>query len=170
MSGFKNQVSIQRGILRELARLVKGGRYVGEFGKPDRLALLGHSFGSVLTQYALAEDPALADAVILTGIGFEPAAMDYTGVVRTLSPRIAKYQDRRFSNLDVGYLTWDSWLSSIEAYVSGPFLFDVACKALTFLPQLLQVSKLRHSCSAVRRGKQAGIRHHGVSERWRWQE
>lgn len=114
-SGFKNQLRIQKAILVELSKIVKSGEYNGDFGKPKRLALLGFSFGSFVTHFAVAENPTIADAVVLTGINYNLTGLNANGLVRSFVPRVASIQNpRRFGALDPGYLTWADNVAQIN--------------------------------------------------------
>ncbi|KAK5133590.1 hypothetical protein LTR08_007538 [Meristemomyces frigidus] len=108
VSGFQSQVNDQVEVLRGLASIVRGGQYTSTVGIPDKLALMGFSFGSYVTHHAIANYPEIADAVVLTGIGFNVAAgVNGNGLVRSFVPRIASVQNaQRFGDLDNGYLTW----------------------------------------------------------------
>ena len=118
ISGFKNQLRIQKAILVELSKIVKSGKYNGDFGKPDHLAVIGFSFGSYITHYAVAGNPTIADAAILTGINYNTTGINANGLVRSFVPRIASLQNpRRFGQLDPGYLTWVDGLAQVNTYV-----------------------------------------------------
>lgn len=107
ISGFVNQLRIQKAILVELSKKVKSGKYNGNFGKPDKLAVMGFSFGSFVTHFAVAENPWIADAAILTAINYNTTGLNANGLVRSFVPRIASLQNpRRFGLADPGYLTW----------------------------------------------------------------
>lgn len=115
VSGFTNQLRKQKAILVELAKLVKAGKYTGAFGKPDKLAVMGFSFGSFLTHFAVAENPDLADAAVLTAINYNMTGLNPSGLVRSFVPRIASLQNpRRFGLLDTGYLTWVDEVAQIN--------------------------------------------------------
>lgn len=69
--------------------------------------LMGFSFGSLTTHKAVAEDPGLADAVVLTAIGLNMTGLNANGLVRSFSPRIAAAENpAAYGALDTGYLTW----------------------------------------------------------------
>ncbi|KAM0430078.1 hypothetical protein ACHAPT_006084 [Fusarium lateritium] len=92
VSGFTNQLRKQKAILVELAKLVKKGQYTGTFGKPDKLAVMGFSFGSFVTHFAVAENPTIADAAILTAINYNTTGLNANGLVRSFVPRVAYFK------------------------------------------------------------------------------
>lgn len=98
-------------ILKELATYVKEGRYTGIIGIPKKLVLVGHSFGSVYTNGLLAEDPEIADAAVLTGLGF---TMDVGTVTESFSVRIAAGENIIWSGLDAGNVVWDSIYDNVN--------------------------------------------------------
>lgn len=106
ISGFVNQINIHVDILKELTKIVKGGEYTEAIGKPNKLAVMGFSFGSFITHAAIGSSPEIADAAILTAIGLDKAGINTNGLVRSFVPRIAKLQDKKFAAFDNGYLTW----------------------------------------------------------------
>ncbi|KAF7555103.1 hypothetical protein G7Z17_g2455 [Cylindrodendrum hubeiense] len=125
VSGFTNQLRVQKAILVELAKLVKSGKFTGSFGKPDKLVVMGFSFGSFITHFAVAENPTIADAAVLTGISYNTSAINANGLVRSFVPRIASLQNPRlFGTLDPGYLTWVDVFSQINTYFKYPF-YDI---------------------------------------------
>lgn len=123
VSGFTNQLRKQKAILVQLAAIVKSGQYTGTFGKPDKLAVMGFSFGSYITHFAVAENPTIADAAILTAINYNTTGLNVNGLIRSFVPRIASLQNpRRFGSLDPGYLTWVDTLVQINTYVLRTFI------------------------------------------------
>ncbi|KAH6896501.1 Alpha/Beta hydrolase protein [Thelonectria olida] len=125
ISGFTNQLRIQKAILVELSKIVKSGKYNGSFGKPDKLAVMGFSFGSFITHFAVAENPSIADAAILTAINYNTTGLNVNGLVRSFVPRIASLQNpRKYGVLDPGYLTWVDVFAQINTYFKYPF-YDI---------------------------------------------
>lgn len=57
-------------ILAELAHRIREGQYTGSVGKPKSVVLVGHSFGSFVSNTLVGKYPALVDGVVLTGIGY----------------------------------------------------------------------------------------------------
>ncbi|TVY40706.1 hypothetical protein LSUB1_G002412 [Lachnellula subtilissima] len=70
VSGYINQLPIQTEIAKQLAQIVKSGRYPGSIGKPKSLVLVGHSFGSSISAAVAASEPDIADGLILTGFSY----------------------------------------------------------------------------------------------------
>lgn len=127
VSGYTNQISKQVALLQELAILVRRGR--GKYTNgiyPKKLALIGFSFGSYTTHAAIAAQPKIADAVILTAIGLNSTGINLNGLVRSFVPRVASLQNPlRFGALDTGYLTWVDKFAQISTYFKRPF-YDAA--------------------------------------------
>ena len=83
---------------------------------------MGFSFGSFVTHFAVAEDPSIADAAILTAINYNTTGLNIQGLLRSFVPRIASLQSpRRFGSLDPGYLTWVDETAQINTYFKYPF-------------------------------------------------
>lgn len=80
-------------MLNRLATLVKDGKYTGDTGKPVKTAVIGFSFGSYTTHGAIVTMPNLADAVILTAVGFNETGLNANGLVRSFEPRVTNQQD-----------------------------------------------------------------------------
>jgi pimeloyl-ACP methyl ester carboxylesterase len=124
ISGFVNQINIQVEILKELSKMVKSGEYTEAIGKPDKLALMGFSFGSYITHAAIGTSPDLADAVVLTAVGFNSTGINVNGLVRSFVPRIASLQNEKFNAWDTGYLTWVDKFAQLNTYFKFPFYDD----------------------------------------------
>lgn len=106
---------MQSEILKELTKIVKSGQYTTSIGKPEKLAVMGFSFGSYITHAAIGSSPDIADAVILTAIGLNSSGINANGLVRSFVPRIANQQDgEKFGSFDNGYLTWVDVFSQIN--------------------------------------------------------
>jgi pimeloyl-ACP methyl ester carboxylesterase len=114
ISGYVNQAANQKDILAYLASQVKLGSYTGHLGKPKKLVLVGHSFGSFISQGVLAADPTAADGAILTGLGY---TMDTATSIEAFVLRISATQDDEFKNRDNGYLTWADVYANINKLV-----------------------------------------------------
>ncbi|KLP08820.1 uncharacterized protein LW94_2813 [Fusarium fujikuroi] len=115
VSGFTNQLRKQKAILIQLAKIVKSGQYTGTFGRPDKLAVMGFSFGSFITHFAVAENPTIADAAILTAINYNTTGLNLKALIRSFVPRVASLQNpRRFGLLNSGYLTWVDTIAQIN--------------------------------------------------------
>jgi len=86
---------------------------------------MGFSFGSFITHAAIAENPDLADAAIMTAINYNTSAINVNGLIRSFVPRIASLQrPARFSMLDPGYLTWVDAIAQVNTYFKFPF-YDI---------------------------------------------
>lgn len=117
ISGYKNQISISIAVLQSLTKIVRGGQCNGAIGKPSKLALMGFSYGSYTTHGAIAEQPDIADAVILTAIGFNTSGLNANGLLRSFGMRVANLQDpEKFGDLDTGYVTWVDKYAQILKY------------------------------------------------------
>lgn len=122
VSGFTNQIRKQIAVLKELATLVKAGQYTGALGKPDKLAVMGFSFGSYITHYMTAQNPDLPDAAVMTGINYNTSGLNPNGLFRSFVPRVAATQNpKRFGGLDAGYVTWVDYIAQINTYFKYPF-------------------------------------------------
>jgi pimeloyl-ACP methyl ester carboxylesterase len=95
--------------------LVKSGKYTGSLGKPEKVAVMGFSFGSFVTHFFVAENPSLVDAAVLTGINYNASGLNPNGLFRSFVPRIASLQNpRRFGLLDPGYVTWVDSIAQVN--------------------------------------------------------
>ena len=111
ISGFVSQATVHIQVLDELAAQVKAGQYTDSLGVPKKLVLVGHSIGSFFTNSLFVEAPEIADAAILTGIGF---TQDGATETEAFGLRIAAHQDKKWSELDNGYLIWGSIYNNVN--------------------------------------------------------
>ncbi|KAH8803052.1 Alpha/Beta hydrolase protein [Xylogone sp. PMI_703] len=120
VSGYVSQVSNQVAILEQLVKQLKAGK----FGmKPKSVVLLGHSFGSVISNVLLTSNPDIVDAAVLTGIGYETPSSAETFLA--WQPRLARLQSPgRWRQLDGGYITWVDIFSNINTFFKVPF-YDI---------------------------------------------
>ncbi|KAI0431538.1 alpha/beta-hydrolase [Xylaria sp. FL1042] len=110
-SGYKNQFRMQREVLKELATLVRPGRYTGNCGTPKKVVAMGFALGAYISHYTMASHPELFDAAVLTGVNYNTS--------------IASLQNTdRFSEYDTGYLTWVDAIANINTYFKYPY-YDV---------------------------------------------
>ena len=114
ISGYVNQINIHAGILKELSKIGRSGQYTPTIGKPEKLALMGFSFGSYITHAAIGTSPEIADAVVLTAIGLNSTGINANGLVRSFVPRIGNSHDKKFAAWDNGYLTWVDKFANIN--------------------------------------------------------
>jgi pimeloyl-ACP methyl ester carboxylesterase len=88
---------------------------------PKKVVLVGHSFGSILSNAVLATNPGLVDGAILTGIGYD--IPDTSVSFEAWQPRLASLQSpARWRQLDGGYITWVDIYANINTYVVNSFL------------------------------------------------
>jgi pimeloyl-ACP methyl ester carboxylesterase len=121
VSGYSNSIFTAIAVLKALVAQVKTGQFTGEIGKPGKVAIMGFSFGSYTTHGAIATQPDLADAVVLTAIGFNETGLNANGLVRSFAPRLANSQNPDlFGTLDNGYLSWVDKYSLIWNYFKQP--------------------------------------------------
>ncbi len=98
---------IQIAILEELTKLVRDGQYAGNAGKPSAIVLIGHSYGSGITNALIASNPTIADAATLTGMEYASPNNFGIDIVLAFGLRVASTQaPPRFADRDTGYLTW----------------------------------------------------------------
>ena len=109
---------MQLSILSSLISSIRSGRL--SHGTPKSIVLIGHSFGSFLSNALVALEPTAAaiDAVILTGYSLE----GYTPqtVLEAFAPRVANLQSPHFAPFDPGYVTTRDVYSNINNYFKAP--------------------------------------------------
>ena len=90
------------------------------------LILIGHSFGSELSNSAIAAAPSIADAAVLTGDGINGS--DPRIILQGFGPRIANLQDKqKFGDFDPGYITTVDVYANINSFFKAPeYEHDVA--------------------------------------------
>ena len=110
VSGYVSQLPIAIAVLTSLAKSVRQGKYT-TIGKPKSLVLIGHSFGSFTTNGAVAREPGIADAAVLTGYG---TTLNPALTLEGWAPRVARLQrPRAFAAFDSGYVTTGDVFGSI---------------------------------------------------------
>ncbi|MCJ1422472.1 hypothetical protein MMC29_000352 [Sticta canariensis] len=128
VSGYENQLSIQIAVLSSLARSVSRGIHT-TIGKPTHLVLVGHSYGSFISNGLVASAPNIADAVVLTGYGFNGS--DSQVLLEAFAPRVARLQrPRAFSAFDSGYLTTADIFGTVQIFFKAG-AYDRAVAAFT---------------------------------------
>ncbi|KAK9492591.1 Alpha/Beta hydrolase protein [Lipomyces doorenjongii] len=121
VSGFDNSIFKAISVLQSISKLVRNGLYTGRLGKPNKIAVIGFSFGSYTTHGAIAMDPSIADAVILTGMGFNLTGINVNGLLRSFVPRVASLQNSAlYGDRDPGYVTWVDKYTQIWNYFKYP--------------------------------------------------
>ncbi|RFU27310.1 hypothetical protein B7463_g9030, partial [Scytalidium lignicola] len=142
LSGFSTQLNTAVAVLQELAKKVRAGEYTGNLGKPNKLALMGFSFGSYTTHTAIVEQPEIADAVILTAIGFNETGLNVNGLLRSFVPRIANVQNPLlYGDRDNGYLTWPDKFAQIHNYFHQPNYEEAAADFAEIVKQPYPVAE-----------------------------
>lgn len=107
-------------ILAELTKLVRGNKLNLSVGTPTKVIHVGHSYGSVLSNYIASTYPELSDGVILTGFShnleYEVAALVTWGfqIARIQSPR-------KFGDFVSQYFTWASKWSGQLFFFKYPY-------------------------------------------------
>ncbi|KAF2472059.1 alpha/beta-hydrolase [Lindgomyces ingoldianus] len=120
IDGFEAQLETAKAVLQALAKMVKEGKYTGSI-KANKVVVMGFSFGSYTTHAAIADKPEIADAVVLTGIGFNSSGLNLNGLVRSFIPRIANVENPAlYGNRNIGYLTWPDVYGLIHNYFKAP--------------------------------------------------
>lgn len=103
-SGYVVQINNQLEILKVLAKKVKSGKndvLPRGFGKPSKVVLLGHSFGSALSYFAVSDEPQLVDGIVLTGFSTNVSASNQgTPLITGFVPRIANLREEKWRGLD----------------------------------------------------------------------
>jgi pimeloyl-ACP methyl ester carboxylesterase len=100
-----------------LTDIIRGGKFSAAAKK---IVLVGHSFGSVVSNKLLAGNPDLVDGAVLTGIGY--AVPDTFVVFEAWQPRLARLQSPGWwRQLDGGYITWVDIFANINTFFKFPF-------------------------------------------------
>ncbi|KAJ4288172.1 hypothetical protein N0V90_012189 [Kalmusia sp. IMI 367209] len=69
VSGYEIEANPQTELLASLLKSLRAGKYTSNI-KPSKLILVGHSFGTAISNFILGKYPELADAAVLTGYSF----------------------------------------------------------------------------------------------------
>lgn len=139
ISGYEVEANPQVELLASLLKSLRKGAYTLDV-KPSKLVLVGHSFGSAVSNLVLGRYPELAEAAVLTGFSFanmsDPAA--YTSglglsvfasrIVSSL-PEAAKPQFA--STFDDGWLSFADKYAFTESFL-GAEDYDVAAAEYSF--------------------------------------
>ncbi|KAK4692596.1 hypothetical protein P7C71_g4643, partial [Lecanoromycetidae sp. Uapishka_2] len=125
ISGFANQLNIQTSILSSLITSLRQNEHTLLPSPPTAIALVGHSFGSFLTNSLVAAEPTAVDAAIMTGYGLKGS--DDRIVLQGFSPRVANLQSPKFADFDAGYITTGNVIANINNFFKAPaYEHDVA--------------------------------------------
>ena len=108
-----SQVAIQAPILTELVKLTRAGQFSPD--TPSKVVLLGHSFGSVISNAVLLTEAELVDAALLIGLAYN-GSITISSQSRQL--RVANlHNPQKFSKHDNGYSVWVDIFANIKSMV-----------------------------------------------------
>ena len=142
VSGYDNQLSIQIAVLSSLAKSVSRGSYT-TIGKPTHLVLIGHSYGSFISNALVASEPTIADAAVLTGYGLNGSNIQV--LFEAFAPRVARLQQpRAFSAFDNGYLTTADIFGTVQVFFKAG-AYD--CGAAAFVESIKQPFAINEAVS-----------------------
>jgi pimeloyl-ACP methyl ester carboxylesterase len=111
VSGYVAQVSNQGAILAKLSAIIRSGKFCSP---PSKIVLVGHSFGSAVSNAVLRSNPDMVEAV-LTGASYY--GEDSAPSLQAKQMRLANLQNpEKWSKLDGGYAVWVDLYSNIEGY------------------------------------------------------
>lgn len=117
------QADIQAAVLIKITELFRSGELYGDLPKPTgRVLHVGHSFGSIMSNVLIAQQPELSDGVVLTGLshndsfppGF-PISTDFH-LAKENRPDV-------WGNYSTGILTWGDELALQYNFLKHPY-FD----------------------------------------------
>jgi pimeloyl-ACP methyl ester carboxylesterase len=84
--------------------------------------LVGHSYGSLVSNNVIAKYPNLADAVVLTGFSFAPKPSYVSVFVAAATLRISSQHDPlRYGNLDTGYIGFADIAAQVNTFFKAPY-------------------------------------------------
>ena len=117
------QVYVEVGVLKALTSLLREGSLSEHAGChipiPAKVAHVGHSFGSVISQTLAGSAPSLSDGLVLTGFSTEATY----GIAFAISSNLhiaAGNDPERFGDRSKGYLTWGDELSNQYSFFQCP--------------------------------------------------
>ena len=120
-----NQLNIQTPILSSLVPFVRSGRCKLLSSAPKSIVLVGHSYGSFLSNSLVVAEPTAVDGVIMTG--YKLKGIDQQVELQSFAPRVVNLQNPRFAVYDAGYVTTGDLLSHINTFFKAPdYEHDVA--------------------------------------------
>lgn len=115
---------------------MRDGKYTGKVGPAKSVVVVGHSFGSQITNILLTRYPKLVDATVLTGQGYESIPYGAQLLAESIEPRIASQLDsKQFGELDTAYLTFVDIYAHVNFFFRAPD-YDVA--ALEYAQSIAQ--------------------------------
>ncbi|KAL9114737.1 MAG: hypothetical protein Q9227_001416 [Pyrenula ochraceoflavens] len=110
-------MSIHASIIKELVKIIRSGKLGSSASK---VALVGHSMGSVYSNAVLNSDPGLVDAAVLTGIAYNVTTKGVAD--QSKQKRLAKLQNpMKWGRLDGGWTVWVDIYSNIEGFFKAPY-------------------------------------------------
>lgn len=87
---------------------------------PTKVIHVGHSYGSVLTNYIASSYPGLSDGIILTGYSADSSYL--SAAILTWGFQIARIQSpKKFGDFVSQYFTWSTKWSNQLFYIKYPF-------------------------------------------------
>jgi pimeloyl-ACP methyl ester carboxylesterase len=115
------QADIQAAVLIEITKLFRSGALYAELPKPTgRVLHVGHSFGSIMSNALVAQNPELSDGVVLTGFSHNSSIP--TGFpVATLFHLAKENRPEVWGNYSTGVLTWGDELALQYAFLKHPY-------------------------------------------------
>ncbi|KAF2464114.1 alpha/beta-hydrolase [Lindgomyces ingoldianus] len=123
LSGYTNQASNQIEILSKMVQEIRKGMYTSTV-KASKIVLVGHSFGSFISDAMVAQYPGLVEGVVLTGIGFagltDDAGPSSRWIPSAFASRIASTVSSAYRSLDSGYLSFGDVYAHIETFFHQP--------------------------------------------------
>lgn len=90
--------------------------------KPTKVAHIGHSFGSVISEVLAGAEPSLTDGIVLTAFSTSTAYGGEFAISSNFHPA-AEAEPERFAGLSKGYLTWGDELANQYSFFAWPY-FD----------------------------------------------
>lgn len=89
--------------------------------------VVGHSFGSLVTNNVVAKYPNLTDAAVLTGFAFAPKPFYGPVFVAAATLRIASQHDPlKYGNLDTGYIGFADIAAQVNTFFKAPYELGTA--------------------------------------------
>jgi pimeloyl-ACP methyl ester carboxylesterase len=114
VSGYVNNGNVQVAILEQLVNYIRGGKLSTAYipVKPQKVILVGHSYGSVLSNALLAANPDIADGAVLTGWNY---AFNAPFVLASVQLRIAnQLYPAQYKGYDTGALCFMDLYAAIQ--------------------------------------------------------
>lgn len=128
ISGFENEGPVQIELLARIVQAIRNNQYTDDI-KAEKVSLVGHSYGSFLSNGVVARYPKLADSAVLTGIAYpnpnDPAARTGAWIPTIFASRIAKTlpvesRPQFADTLDTGYLGFGDIFAYVQSFLHQP--------------------------------------------------